>query len=79
MSKVSNKVVKRFVISKKMIENNVTCEFTNKKGETYVYNTKVIYEQLKDKFESMNCWTKYKTYTNTNNLPVFVRNLENLV
>ena len=70
---------KRFVLSVNGIKNNVTIEFTNKKGETFVYNQSVIYEQLKDKFESMNCWKKYKTYTNTNNLPVFVRNLENLV
>ena len=70
---------KRFVLSVKGIENNLTMSFTNKKGETYEYNQKVVFEQLKEKFENMNCWKKYKTYTNTNNLPVFVRNLENLV
>ena len=69
----------RFVLSVNGVNNNVTIEFTNKKGETFVYNQKVVFEQLKDKFESMNCWNKYKTYTNTNNLPVFVRNLETLV
>ena len=73
------KKVNRFVISVKGIENNVTCEFTNKKGETYVYNQSVIFTQLKDKFEKMNCWMKYKTYTNSNNLPVFVRELKELV
>ena len=70
---------KRFVLSVNGIKNNVTIEFTNKKGETFVYNQSVVFEQLKDKFENMNCWKKYKTYTNSNNLPVFVRNLENLV
>ena len=76
---ITTKKSNRFVISKKGIENNVTIEFTNKKGETFVYNQAVVYEQLKERFDAMNCFAKYKTYTNSNNLPVFVRNLENLV
>ena len=76
---MSTKKTKRFVLSVKGIENNVTIEFTNKKGETFIYNQKVVFEQLKERFESMNCWKKYKTYTNSNNLPVFVRNLDKLV
>ena len=75
----NNKVTNRFVISKKGIENKVTNEFTNKKGERFVYNQYVIFTQLKEKFENMNCFKKYKTYTSTNNLPTFVRNLETLV
>ena len=70
---------KRFVLSKNGIKNNVTIEFTNKKGETFVYNQQVVFEQLKERFESMNCWEKYGNYTNSNNLPVFVRNLDKLV
>ena len=79
MSNVTIKTVKRFTLSVKGIENNVTNEFTNKKGEKFVYNQAVVFSQLKEKFEAMNCWNKYKNYTNSNNLPVFVRNLENLV
>ena len=75
----NNKVTNRFVISKKGIENKVTNEFTNKKGERFVYNQYVIFTQLKEKFENMNCFKKYSTYTSTNNLPTFVRNLEKLV
>tara|TARA_R110001632_G_scaffold3909_1_gene17048 strand:+ start:22 stop:255 length:234 start_codon:yes stop_codon:yes gene_type:complete len=73
------KKVKRFVISVKGIENNTICEFVNKKNEVFVYNQKVVFNQLKEKFEKMNCWTKYKTYTNTNNLPTFVKSLNTLV
>ena len=78
---MSNSVVKskRFVIRKNGIKNNVTIEFTNKKGETFVYNQKVVFEQLKDRFESMNCFNKYGNYTNSNNLPKFVRELDKLV
>ena len=78
---MSNSVVKskRFVISKNGIKNNVTIEFTNKKGETFVYNQQVVFEQLKSRFESMNCFNKYGNYTNSNNLPKFVRELDKLV
>ena len=76
---ITTKKSNRFVISKKGIENNVTIEFTNKKGETFVYNQATVYSQLKERFDSMNCFAKYKTYTNSNNLPVFVRNLDKLV
>ena len=75
----NNKITNRFVISKKGIENKVTNEFVNKKGERFVYNHFVIFTQLKERFENMNCWKKYNTYTSTNNLPTFVRNLEKLV
>ena len=75
----NNKVTNRFVISKKGIENKVTNEFVNKKGERFVYNQFVIFTQLKERFENMNCWKKYNTYTSINNLPTFVRNLEKLV
>ena len=73
------KKVKRFVISVKGIENKQVCVFINKKGIEYKYDQSVVFNQLKDKFEKMNCWTKYKTYTNTNNLPTFVKELKSLV
>ena len=77
MSEIKN--VKRFVLSVKGIENKQVCVFVNKKGVKYTYNQHIVFNQLKDKFEKMNCWTKYKTYTNTNNLPTFVRELKTLV
>ena len=70
----------RYVAYRLMIsKNKVTNEFVNKKGERFIYNQYVIFTQLKEKFENMNCFKKYKTYTSTNNLPTFVRNLEKLV
>jgi len=73
------KKVKRFVISKNGIKNIITCEFVNKKGERFVYNQFTIFKSLKNKFENMECWNKYNTYTSTNNLPTFVRELKTLV
>ena len=72
-------IVKRFVIRKALIGKNAVLEFTNKKGQQCVYNHDVVYNQLKDKFEAMECFAKYKSYTNTNDLPVFVRNLPTLI
>ena len=77
MSEIKN--AKRFVISVKGIENKQVCVFVNKKGIEYKYDQSVVFNQLKEKFENMNCWTKYKTYTNTNNLPTFVKSLDTLV
>jgi uncharacterized protein YbjQ (UPF0145 family) len=73
------KEVKRFVIAKAMIGKNITLKFVNKKGQLVEYNHDKVYEQLKDRFEAMPCFAKYKNYTNTNDLPVFVRQLKEIV
>ena len=66
---------KRFVIQKSLIGKNVTIEFVNKKGDTMSYNHDEVYNTHKEKFDSMNCFNKYKNYTNTNTIPAFCRNL----
>ena len=66
---------KRFVIRKSLIGKNVVITFTNKKQEQVSYNHDEVYNTHKDKFESMNCFNKYKSYTSTNNIPLFCRNL----
>ena len=66
---------KRFVISKSLIGKNVLITFTNKKGDTITYNHDKVYNVNKDRFESMNCFKKYKSYTNTNNIPTFCRDI----
>jgi len=70
---------KRFVIRKSLIGTNTVITFTNKKGDECKYDHDLVYTQLKDKFDSMPCFEKYKSYTNTNNLPLFVRNLKKIV
>jgi len=64
---------KRFVVRKSLIGKNVVIEFTNKKGITVTYNHDKVYEIMKDKLESMNCFIKYKSYTATNNIPLVLR------
>ena len=64
---------KRFVVRKSLIGKNTVIEFTNKKGVTVTYNHDKVYEIMKDKLESMNCFIKYKSYTATNNIPLVLR------
>ena len=74
MSIKSNKLTtKRFVIRKSLIGKNMIITFVNKKGKTITYNHDEVYNRNKDRFESMNCFQKYKSYTNTNNIPTFCR------
>ena len=70
---------KRFVIRKSLIGTNTVISFTNAKQVICTYNHDKVYEQLKSKFEAMPCFAKYGSYTNTNDLPVFVRTLKELV
>ena len=77
--KVNELTTKRFVIRKSLIGTNTVITFTNKNKELCVYNHDVVYEQIKDKFNNMNCFNKYNSYTNSNNLPVFVRSLDKIV
>ena len=72
---MSNLITKRFVIRKSLIGKNVIITFTNKKGEEMSYNRDEVYNTHKEKFESMNCFNKYKNYTNTNTIPAFCRDL----
>ena len=73
MSKLNELTTKRFVIRKSLIGKNVVITFTNKKGDVIKYNHAEVYERNKDRFASMNCFPKYKSYTNTNNIPTFCR------
>ena len=73
LNKVEELKTKRFVIRKSLIGKNVVITFTNKKGDLITYNHDEVYERNKERFESMNCFQKYKSYTNTNNIPTFCR------
>ena len=74
--KVEELKTKRFVIRKSLIGKNTVITFTNKKQENVSYNHDEVYNTHKEKFDSMNCFQKYKSYTNTNAVPAFCRNLQ---
>ena len=67
---------KRFVVRKSLIGKNQVIEFTNKKGDTITYNHDIVFEVMKSTLETLPCWTKYKSYTATNNIPLVCRNIE---
>ena len=69
---------KRFVIRKSLIGKNTVITFTNKKQENVSYNHDEVYNTHKEKFEQMNCFQKYKSYTNSNAVPAFCRNLQTI-
>ena len=68
--------MKRFVVRKSLIGKNQIITFTNKKGDSITYNHDKVYEIMKEKLETLPCWTKYKSYTATNNIPLVCRNVE---
>ena len=66
----------RFVIRKSLIGKDVVISFTNKKGESVSYNHDEVYNTHKQRFNEMNCFNKYKSYTNTNCMPAFCRDMK---
>ena len=69
----------RFVIRKSLIGKNVVICFVNKHGIKITYNHDDVYNKFKERFESMNCFQKYKSYTNTNVMPAFCRDMSLVV
>ena len=63
----------RFVISKTLIGKSAIITFTNKKGITFTYDHDAVYSANQEHFETMNCFQKYGSYTNSNNLPTWAR------
>jgi len=72
---VNKLTTKRFVIRKSLIGKNTIITFVNKKQEKVSYNHDEVYNTHKERFESMNCFAKYKSYTNSNAIPAFCRDL----
>ena len=77
MSNLTNTLTtKRFVIRKSLIGKNTIRTFVNKKQEQVSYNHDEVYNTHKERFEAMNCFAKYKSYTNSNAIPAFCRDLQ---
>ena len=64
---------KRFVVRMSLVGKNQLIEFTTKNGKTITYNHDKVYEVMKSKLSTLPCWTKYKSYTATNNIPKVLR------
>jgi hypothetical protein len=77
--KTNNLTTKRFVIRKSLIGTNSIITFTNNKDITYSYDHDEIYSTYQEKFESMKCFQEYKSYTNSNIVPKFCRELSEVI
>jgi len=75
MTNSNSITTKRFVIRKSLIGTNTIITFVNKKNESVSYNHDEVYNTHKARFDAMNCFDKYKSYTNSNNIPAFCRDL----
>jgi len=69
---------KRFVIRKSLLGTNTIVTFTNNKEVTFTYDHDEIYSTYQEKFETMNCFQQYKSYTNSNTVPAFCRELSEI-
>ena len=78
LNSVEELKTKRFVIRKSLIGKNVVISFTNKKQENVTYNHDEVYNTHKVKFDEMNCFQKYKSYTNSSAVPAFCRDLQTI-
>ena len=72
---MSNLQSKRFVVRKSLIGKNQIIEVTFKNGNVAKYNHDDVYNVMKSKLETMNCWAKYKSYTSSSSMPVVTREL----
>jgi len=72
MSKLNSK---RFVIRQSLIGKNQIIEVTFKNGKQVTYNHDEVYEVMKSKLDTMNCFIKYESYTSSTSVPTSVREL----
>ena len=70
---------KRFVVRQSLIGKNTNVEVSFKSGKTVTYSHDKAYEIMKSSLEAMNCWSKYKSYTATNNVPKAIRETEAII
>tara|TARA_R100001224_G_scaffold113720_1_gene100285 strand:- start:1071 stop:1391 length:321 start_codon:yes stop_codon:yes gene_type:complete len=70
---------KRFVVRQSLIGKNTNVEVEFKNGKTVTYSHDKAYEIMKETLEAMNCWSKYKSYTATNNIPKVLRETEAVI
>ena len=63
----------RFIIANTMGGQGLNVEVETRTGNTFTYDHDQIYNLFREKFDAMPCFNKYGNYTNSDNLPKFVR------
>ena len=70
---------KRFVLRQSLVGKNTVITVNFKNGNTVTYSHDKAFEIMKSTLEAMNCWSKYKSYTASNNIPKVLRETEAVV
>lgn len=68
-------ISKRFIIRKSLIGKGIVVQFTDYDGRVHKYDHDKVYKLEQDRFDNMKCFQKYKYYSQTFDLPKFVREL----
>ena len=70
---------KRFVLRQSLIGKNSIITVNFKNGNTVTYNHDKAFTIMQSTLEAMNCWSKYKSYTASNNIPKVLRETDAVV
>ena len=70
---------KRFVVRQSLIGKDTNIEVSFKNGRTITYSLDIAFDIMKSALEAMNCWSKYKSYTATNNIPKVLRDTDAVI
>ena len=70
---------KRFVLRQSLIGKNAIITVNFKNGKSVTYSHDKAFNIMKSSLEAMNCWSKYKSYTASNNIPKVLRETEAVV
>jgi|TARA_B100001059_G_scaffold124570_1_gene124539 hypothetical protein len=70
---------KRFVVRQSLIGKDTNVEVTFKNGKSVTYSHDKAFEIMKETLEALACWSKYKSYTATSNIPKVLRNTEAVI
>ena len=79
MSKSNTLTSKRFVLRQSLIGKNSIITVNFKNGNTVTYNHDKAFTIMQSTLEAMNCWSKYKSYTASNNIPKVLRESDAIV
>ena len=64
---------KCFVIRKSLIGKGEIINVSFKSGKKFSYSHDMAYEVMRGKLDTMNCFTKYKSYTSSSSVPTILR------
>ena len=79
MSNTNTLTSKRFVLRQSLVGKNSIITVTFKNGNTVTYNHDKAFAIMQSALEAMNCWSKYKSYTASNNIPKVLRESDAIV